>query len=341
VALASLRRILVRLPNWLGDTVMALPMLRALGASAPQAELWCQGPWATTLLESEPGVARRLEAPAAGPARRAVRRQLRRAGLDLVLLTTNSFGTALEAWRSGARWRIGFAGDGRSGLLTHAVAPPVPSPHQVAAYVGLLAPLGLWPEPVAPRLAATPARRDQARRLIAELPPGPGPLVGIQLGAAFGPSKLWPAGRLAALADRLASEGMRAVFLGTGSATALLREVSGHLARSPASLVGRDEPALLPALLGELAVLVSPDSGPAHVAAAVGVPTVTLFGPTHPGLTAPLGSRSATLWHPPPCAPCFQPRCPIDHRCLEAIPVDEVVAAVRAALAPAGAGRAG
>jgi heptosyltransferase-2 len=107
------------------------------------------------------------------------------------------------------------------------------------------------------------------------------------------------------------------------------------------SLVARDEPALLPALLGELAVLVSPDSGPAHVAAAVGVPTVTLFGPTHPGLSAPLGLHAATMWHPPVCAPCFQPRCPIDHRCLRAIQVDEVVVAVRAALAAGGVGPAG
>jgi len=88
-------------------------------------------------------------------------------------------------------------------------------------------------------------------------------------------------------------------------------------------------------------VLVSPDSGPAHVAAAMGVPTVTLFGPTDPGLTAPLGRRATALWHPPACAPCFQPRCPIDHRCLGAIHVDEVVSAVRVALAPAGGGALG
>ncbi|HSE96257.1 MAG TPA: lipopolysaccharide heptosyltransferase II [Methylomirabilota bacterium] len=331
----------MRLPNWLGDTVMALPMLRALGVAAPQAELWCLGPWATTLLESEPGVARRLDLPASGPARRRFHQELRQAGLDLALLTTNSFGTALEAWRTRARWRIGFAGDGRSGLLTHAVPSPVPSPHQVAAYLGLLAPLGLVPPPVPPRLAVAPGRRGQARRLIAELPTGSGPVVGIQLGAAFGPSKLWPADRLAALAGGLAADGTRVVFLGTPAASTLLREVSGYLGQAPASLVGRDEPALLPALLAELTVLVSPDSGPAHVAAAVGVPTVTLFGPTHPGLTAPLGSHATSVWHPPACAPCFQPRCPIDHRCLGAIQVDEVVAAVRAALALAARGPSG
>jgi len=243
LAPATLRRVLVRLPNWLGDTVMAIPMLRAVCAAAPQAELWCLGPWAATLLESEPGVTRRLDLPTTGPARRRLRRELREADLDLALLTTNSFGTALEAWRAGARWRIGFAGDGRTWLLTHAVAPPVPSPHQVAAYLGLLAPLGLAPDPIPPRLAVASGRRDQARRLLAELEHGSGPLVGIQLGAAFGPSKLWPADRLAALAGRLGAEGARVVFLGTGPATTLLREVAGHLGRAPASLVGRARPA--------------------------------------------------------------------------------------------------
>ena len=97
--------------------------------------------------------------------------------------------------------------------------------------------------------------------------------------------------------------------------------------------MGRDRPALLAALIGELDALVGADSGPAHVAAAVGVPTVTLFGPTDPRLTAPLGSGQQALWHQPACGPCFLRECPIDHRCLQAIEVSEVEAAVVTALA--------
>src|SRR5262249_46018521 len=154
--------------------------------------------------------------------------------------------------------------------------------------------------------------------------------VGIQLGAAFGPSKLWPPARLAALATALDGDGIPVVFLGGPGASALLAEVSAALPRPPRSLVGRDHPALLPALLGELSALVTPDSGPAHVAAAVGVPVVAIFGPTDPRLTAPLGQGHAALWSRPPCAPCFRARCPTAPRCLEPVAAEEVAAAARA-----------
>jgi ADP-heptose:LPS heptosyltransferase len=97
--------------------------------------------------------------------------------------------------------------------------------------------------------------------------------------------------------------------------------------------VGRDRPALLAGLLAELDAFVGADSGPAHVAAAVQVPTVTLFGPTDPRLTAPLGPAQRALWRQPSCSPCFLRECPIDHRCLRALEVEEVETAVMAALA--------
>jgi ADP-heptose:LPS heptosyltransferase len=156
-----------------------------------------------------------------------------------------------------------------------------------------------------------------------------GRAVAVQLGAAFGPSKLWPAARLASLAAALERDGIPVVFLGGPTAGPLRDAVERAGGKPVRSLVGRDHPALLPALLARFALLVAPDSGPAHVAAAVGVPVVTLFGPTDPRLTAPLGPGHA-LWRRPPCGPCFLPRCPIDHRCLRDLEVEEVLAAVRA-----------
>jgi heptosyltransferase-2 len=122
------------------------------------------------------------------------------------------------------------------------------------------------------------------------------------------------------------------VLLGDPGARALAEAVQAAAAAPLASLVGRDHPALLPALIGTLDALVAADSGPAHVAAAVGVPAVTLFGPTDPRLTAPLGPGQQALWRPPACSPCFLRRCPIDHRCLASLGVAEVEAAVLAAL---------
>jgi heptosyltransferase-2 len=325
-------RVLLRCPNWLGDTVMALPALRALRRAVPHAELWCVGPWAATVLDGEPGVARHLAPPRAPVARLAQARALARAGFDLAVLLPNSFEAALSAWLARARWRVGYGGDGRQALLSHAVALPDAPRHQIQAYLELLAPLGVAPTVVAPTLVPATARREEARRLLAEVGVGARERrVGLQLGAALGVTKLWPADRLASLAQRLEAQGARAIFLGQGTARGLLDAVMA--AGGPVrSLVGRDRPGLLPALLAELDALVTADSGPAHVAAAVGVSTITLFGPTDPRLTAPLGPRQRALWRPPPCAPCFLAACPIDHRCMRALAVEEVEAAVLAAL---------
>jgi len=331
----EIRRVLVRCPNWLGDTVMAVPTLRALRAAVPDAEVWCLGPWVVPVLEAEPGITRRLESPRAWGARLDLARELRRAAIDLALLLPNSFGTALSGWLAGARWRVGYAGDGRARLLTHPVRPGTAPIHQVSAYLALLGPLGATLAVSAPTLHVAATRRAEARRLFSEVGVRPGDrAVAIQLGAAFGPSKLWGADRLAALATRLDQAGVRTIFLGSPSSASLFRSVKAWMSAPPRSLVGRDHPALLPALLAEFGVLVAPDSGPAHVAAAVGVPVVTLFGPTDPRLTAPTGDRHIALWRQPVCAPCFQPRCPIDHRCMTAITVDEVAAAVLARLEP-------
>jgi heptosyltransferase II len=330
---AEVKRALVRFPNWLGDTVMAVPTLRALRRALPGAELWCLGPWVGSVLEAEPGIARRLATPRGVSARLAQARRLRPSRVDVVLLLPGSFEAALAGWLSGARWRVGF-GEGRSALLTHAVPSPPGWVHQVAAYLALLGPLGVEAPPVPPTLKVDPARRVEARRLLHETDVLSGkPRVGLQLGAALGPAKLWPSARIAELAMRLEARGVQPVLLGSPDARGLADAVQAAAAGPIRSLVGRDHPNLLPALIGELDALVGADSGPAHVAAAVGVPAVTLFGPTDPRLTAPLGAGQQAIWNQPPCAPCFLRECPIDHRCLEAIEVAQVEAAVMAALA--------
>jgi heptosyltransferase-2 len=329
----GIERALVRFPNWLGDTVMALPTLRSLRRALPGAELWCLGPWVGTILESEPGIARRLVTPGSVGARLAQARRLRQAQFDLALVLPNSFETALAGWLSRARWRVGY-GEGRGALLTHALRSDIDPVHQATAYLRLLAPLGVGGPLIPPTLAVDAARRVEARRLLgeADLPPGD-PRVGLQLGAALGPAKLWPSERIAALATRLEARGVRPILLGSPQARGLADAVQAA-ARGPIrSLVGRDRPVLLAALLSELDALVAADSGPAHVAAAVGVPAVTLFGPTDPRLTAPLGPRQQALWRQPACGPCFLRECPIDHRCIQALEVAEVEAAVLTALA--------
>jgi heptosyltransferase-2 len=327
--------VVVRTPNWLGDTVMALPMLTALRAAEPGARITLVGRWATLLAGQ--GVADVvLPYPTPLSARRRLARALAAERADMAVLLPSSIESALAAWRWRAARRVGYATDGRAAFLTDALPLPAPRLHQVDEYAALLAPLGVSGVGAAP---AWTLRRDAAMdaeiaRLLAEAGvAADAHLVGLHLGAAFGSSKLWPAEAFGRLAQQLAAAGLTPVLLGTGDDAPTATAVARAAGEPIASLVGRDRPELLPRLLARLRCLVSGDTGVAHLAAAVDVATVTLFGPTDHRLTAPRGRKSRTLDRAAPCAPCFLPRCPIDHVCLTRIEPDEVLHEVRQAVA--------
>jgi heptosyltransferase-2 len=312
-------RVIVRLPNWLGDTVMAEPALRALRAAFPSARLFAAGPWATVLAgQGRADVL--LEYPRAWAGRLRSADSARDFHADLALVLPNSFESALAARYWGARRRIGFATGGRSWLLTDAIALPSPRLHQVDEYLVLAAAAGASTTASEPRLTAPDVsgeERAEVRAWLGEAGVAESrPLVGVHLGAAYGPAKVWPPDRVAALVRALALRAVTAVLLGAPSDTQVARTIVD--ATGAASLVGRDRPARLLALLAELDVLVAGDTGVAHLAAAVGTPVVTLFGPTDPALSAPRG-RVAVVRHAVPCSPCAYRTCPIDHPCMRGI----------------------
>jgi heptosyltransferase-2 len=327
--------IVVRTPNWLGDTVMALPMLAALRAAEPAARITLVGRWAPLLAGQ--GIADVvLPYPGSLVARQRLARRLAAERADVAVLLPSSLESALAAWRWRAARRVGYATDGRLPLLTDPVPLPSPRRHQIDEYAALLAPLGVSGTAGAPtwRLRPDASQDGEVARLLSEagLPAGGRP-VGLHLGAAFGSSKLWPAEAFGRLARRLRAAGLAPVLLGTEEDTDTAAAVT-RAARAPVpSLVGRDRPALLPRLLSRLGCLVSGDTGVAHLAAALGVATVTLFGPTDRRLSAPRGRASRVLERGAPCAPCFLPRCPIDHICLTGIEPEEVLTEVRLAVA--------
>jgi heptosyltransferase-2 len=325
----------VRLPNWLGDTVMAVPALAAVRATWPEARVLAAGPWVGLLAGQ--GLADVLvDYP------RAWSRRLRAADTvsgfapDLAVLLPNSFESALAAWYWGARRRVGFAAGGRSELLTDALPVPVPRPHQVDEYLALVQHCGAVAGAREPALAPPPADADEraeGRRLLEEAGAGRRAAtrrVGVHLGAAYGSSKLWPLPRVIEFCRLLGRVDATAVLLGAPTDVEAAATV---MAAAPAcSLVGRDRPALLTVLLTELDVLVSGDTGVAHLAAALRTPVVTLFGPTDPRLSAPRG-RAAVVTHPVPCAPCFYRACPIEHPCLQGVTPEAVWRAVEAVTA--------
>jgi heptosyltransferase-2 len=331
--------LIVRLPNWLGDTVMAVPALRALREARADARVVLVGPWAT-LLAGQALADVLVPYARSWTSRLAKWDEVRALGAAVVVLLPSSFEAALAARYWGAPRRVGFDAGGRRWLLTDPIAPPMPRRHQIDEYLLVVERLDIRGGERIPRLAAPSepsGPRETVRQLLREagVADTGAPVVGIHLGAAYGPSKLWPVERVAELCRLLAGRGEIPVLLGAVGDV----DVAGRVVTETGatSLVGRDSPELLPALLVELDALVCGDTGVGHLAAALGTPVVALFGPTDPRLSGPRGS-ARVISHPVPCAPCFYRACPIDHPCLRGIDAREVQDALDAAIAANGSG---
>ncbi len=320
--------IAIRLPNWLGDTVMAVPALQAIASASPRTRVVAVGPWARLLAGQ--GLAETcVEYPRSWSGRIRSADTVAALRPDVAVVLPNSFEAALSAWYWRAGRRIGFDTQGRGRLLTDRLPLPCPRQHQIDEYLALAAPLDAPPLTRRPSLsiAAMGDLGDRARALLDEIGVRERPIAGMHLGAAFGPSKLWPADRIAALCAGLRARGVTPVLLGPPTDAPIEQDVQAGLSAPVPSLIGRDTPELMPGVLAALDVLVSGDTGTAHLAAALGVRTVTLFGPTDPDLSSPRGD-SAVIVGAAPCAPCFYARCPIDHVCMRAIGVEQVLDAV-------------
>src|SRR5262249_4889461 len=246
----------IRLPNWLGDTVMAEPAIRALRRAHPQARLLLAGPWATVLAGQ--GLADTLVTyPRPWAGRLAAADIVRRFAPDTAVLLPNSVESALAAWYWGARRRIGFDTAGRGLALTDAVALPSPRRHQIDEYVMLAERCEVRADDAVPTLAPPAAdapERAEARALLetAGARRG-GPTVGVHLGAAFGPAKTWPAERVIDFCRLLERVGAHAVLLGTEAEAPMATTIAAQAPATP--LAGRDRPALLTSLLAELDAL--------------------------------------------------------------------------------------
>ena len=326
--------VLVRLPNWLGDTVMALPALHGLRAARPADCVVAVGRWASLLAGQ--GVADALVPyPVDGGDRRRLAASLRAMRPDAAVLLTNSFESALAARLWGARMRLGYDTDLRRALLTHAVPLPSPRLHQIDEYRGLLEAAGVAAPVTVPvwRLGEDAAAGAAVSALLDECGVARGVrAVGLHLGSSFGSSKQWSPASFGEVATRLSEGGLRPILLGCPAEVEMAAAVSASAGWGIPSLVARDRPELLPRLLARLAYLVSSDTGLAHLAAAVGTPTVTLFGPTDPRLTAPRSRAARRVEGRAACAPCFLPRCPIDHVCMRDITAASVTEIVEEGL---------
>jgi heptosyltransferase-2 len=337
VELAHARKILVRATNWVGDAVMSLPALEALRRRFPAAEIvLLTKPWVSELYWHHAAVNRLIvynpRAEHQGVRGfRALIAELRSERFDAAILFQNAFHAAWMARLAGIPVRIGYATDGRTPLLTHPVEIPPAGHygHQSYYYLQLLYRAGLAgrPAPIGRiRLAAQPSEKTwAAKRLRAMGLAGPRFFVAIIAGAAFGPAKQWIPGRVADLADRLIGALHADVLLfGSREERPLAEAIAQAMRHTPLILAGETSLRQLIALLSQCRLLISNDSGPMHLGAALGVPVVAIFGSTDARTTGPLSPRARVVQHPVDCNPCGRRICPIDFRCMQGVSVEDV-----------------
>jgi heptosyltransferase-2 len=322
---SAVERLLVRAPNWVGDVILSLPALRDARRAFPDARLEVLArPWVADLYRAVVEVDGVRESRGVGADAESLRGEF-----DAALLLPNSFATAFVAWRAGIPERWGYATDGRGLLLTRRCAVPaaVGGTSQVYYYRAMLEGVGIPAE--GPPDASLRCPEDWGVRADALLD-GDGPWIGVNPGAFYGSAKRWPPERFAAVADMVARRtGAKVVLVGGPRERPLAESMARGIEAPVKVLSGETTLGELVGVLSRLRLFLTNDSGPMHVAAALGTPQVAVFGSTDWTETAPFANsaNSARLVREETeCAPCLLRECPIDHRCMTRVGVDRVTA---------------
>ncbi len=325
--------ILVRVPNWLGDTMMATPALLAVHKAFPKAKLtvlskpnfsafWSRFPGVDQVIELEKGffgfwnTAKKVEVQ----------------NFDAALTLPTSFSSAFLIFAAGVPHRVGWGGEGRDPFLTQVVSrPDARQKHLVWEFLELTREgLGRTSALKTFQLEAPVDAKAKAelKALFKEWGVNDKKgLIALGPGATYGPAKRWPLVYWKELIERLLKTRSETLLvLGGPEEQEYLQELFGGENKRLISLVGRTTPMVLSALLEKCKVLITNDTGPMHVAAAVRTPTVALFGSTSPTWTRPFGAGHEVIYKNEECSPCFQKTCPIGYPCLHRITVEEVLA---------------
>ncbi len=324
--------------NWVGDNILALPTYRALhyrfrgeggiSVAAPQH--------LATLLSS------------VGPFRKVIAwngkttdriRLLKEGGFRRAVILPNSFRAAMIAFAAGIDERWGYSTDARGLLLTHGIRRVGPRGHQLDDYSTLLAAMNA-PRVVdeIPTMILPVHVRDKAyRRLRSVGVDLERPLFGLHAGGLYGRAKHWGDDRYGELAEELLADGYSVALLTSPSERKQAEAIAAH--RSNLPIVGHDGDVLsLAAAISHCSVIVTNDSGPLHLATALAIPSVSIFGPTDPARTVIPGA-TRVVQKPQACGPCYKRECPLrDHPCMTQISVEEVFAAAVGLLSEVTAG---
>jgi heptosyltransferase-2 len=332
------KNVLVRGVNWVGDAVMTLPALRALRKALPEARIsLLVKPWVSPLFEQDPHVDETIiygDEYQGAMGKIKISRMLRKKGFCSAILFQNAFDAALISFLAGIKERAGYNRDARGFLLTTAVAVPhnAYERHHIFYYLNLLEQLGIKSEFSSPYVYLSLAERLSARELLKD---ARRPILGINPGAAYGSAKRWFPERFAEVANWFLkdTEGSVVIFGGKGEVD-IAQEIDKLIPEDKLLLAGKTSLRELVSLISECDVFVTNDSGPLHIAYAVGTPLVAIFGSTDPKLTGPPpqaeGSSAVVVTHSLSCGPCFVRTCEKnDMRCMYDVTSDDVYLGIK------------
>ena len=324
----------MRLPNWVGDVIMATPTLRALRASFPDARIIGLGkPWVQELLADHPAMDEIIPYPFQNGklkfnATFRLMQTIKAKNPSWGLLLPNSFGAALLFFLAGIPRLVGYNAGGRRIFLNHGIDLPKSKLHQLDSFLYLMKGFSIekeWDHSL--YFPITQAKKEEAESLWSSWGVNAGDVVvGLNPGATWGQSKRWLPEYFAATGDLFYKERAAKIVIFGGPEDRSLAEDIASRMRSPSIVIaGKDSLRVLPALLLRCNLFITNDTGPMHIAASQKVPQVVLFGPTDPRHTAHSSGSTRVLQKELECAPCFQRVCPLGHHnCMAGISPDQV-----------------
>lgn len=329
------KNIIIRMPNWIGDIVMATPVIAAIKKIFSDAKItvMCQYPGSMLLL-NDPHIDELFAFKRSKPiffrrdALGSITHNLRIGRYDLGILLTNSFSSAWWFFQGNVKMRIGYRNFPRDFFLTKSIKKPSKNTpiHQVDEYFQLLKLLDIQEQPDEPKLYLQNIEKEEAKEKLKLY----GidfhkKKIGISAGAAYGETKCWPKENFAELIKRFAEDANcpQFIFFGDHSQVGMIEEIASKYPHLVLNLASKTTIRELMAMIFHMDLFLSNDSGPMHIAEAIGVPTLAIFGSTSPERTGPY-KHGKVLYKKANCSPCYKRVCPTDFRCMKGISVELV-----------------
>jgi len=327
----GINKILIRGTNWIGDAILTIPAIEAIRATYPQAHIavlaksWVADIYKLFSSINEVIIYENKYDNIMGVFRLA--QLLKKRKFDAAILLQNAIEAAIISCAAGIPLRAGYNTDGRGILLTHRVqrSKEINKLHQIDYYLEMVKALGCVSANKEMHLETKINRHDAQSVLQKYISDRQKEIIGIAPGAAYGPAKRWFPARFAAVADKIADTyGCQIILLGGKSDGDTTEEARRLAQTSLLNLAGKTNLKEAVYLISQCRLFLSNDSGLMHIAGALNIPTIAIFGSTNPATTSPAGNQSIIVRHEVSCSPCLKETCPTDFRCMELVSIEDV-----------------